>query len=151
VPTLYLICGLPGAGKTTLAKELETGLPALRLCPDEWIMDIYGPMASRRTIDDARDPVENALWKLAAQSLSLGVDVILEYGFWAKVEREDYRARAESLGAKVVLRFVDAPPEELWRRIEVRNHDLPPSFRNHRRELDDWLKVFQPPSEDEFR
>jgi predicted kinase len=33
--TLFLICGLPGAGKTTLAKEIELARPALRLCPDE--------------------------------------------------------------------------------------------------------------------
>jgi hypothetical protein len=34
--TLYLVVGLPGAGKTTRARELEATLPALRLTPDEW-------------------------------------------------------------------------------------------------------------------
>jgi adenylylsulfate kinase-like enzyme len=33
---VYLIVGLPGAGKTTHAKELEISAPALRLTPDEW-------------------------------------------------------------------------------------------------------------------
>jgi predicted kinase len=148
---LVLICGLPGAGKTTLAKQLEVQMPALRLCPDEWIMDIYGPEIDRRTLDAARDPVESTLWKLAVRALTLGLDVILEYGLWARIEREDYRSRAEALGAKVELHFVDAPPEELWRRIETRNAELPPSYRNHRHELAGWLKVFQPPTPDEFR
>lgn len=33
---LILICGLPGSGKTTLAKSLAGSRSALRLCPDEW-------------------------------------------------------------------------------------------------------------------
>ena len=33
MPMLHLICGLPCAGKTTLAKQLERDVPALRLCP----------------------------------------------------------------------------------------------------------------------
>ena len=37
---LVLICGLPGAGKTTLAKRLEHELRAVRLCPDEWKHDL---------------------------------------------------------------------------------------------------------------
>jgi len=32
---LHLICGLPGSGKTTLAKKLEREHTAIRLCPDE--------------------------------------------------------------------------------------------------------------------
>ena len=123
----------------------------MRLCPDEWILGIYGPDIDRATFDAARDPVEVALWKLAERALTLGLDVIVEYGFWSREEREFFRTRAETVGATVDLRFVDAPPDELWRRIEERNKDLPPAYRNHREELDAWLKVFQPPTEDEFR
>ena len=37
---LVVICGLPGAGKTTLARELEVSLPAVRLGGDEWMTDL---------------------------------------------------------------------------------------------------------------
>jgi predicted kinase len=44
-PRLILLCGLPGSGKTTLAKELESRLHAVRFCPDEWLaalsLDLY--------------------------------------------------------------------------------------------------------------
>ena len=45
--TLFLICGLPGAGKTTLAKQLERERPALRLTPDEWI----APLLADASVD----------------------------------------------------------------------------------------------------
>jgi predicted kinase len=36
VPKLLLFCGLPGSGKTTIAKELEKTTGAVRLNVDEW-------------------------------------------------------------------------------------------------------------------
>jgi predicted kinase len=34
---LVIVCGLPGAGKTTLARKLERQPRAIRHCPDEWM------------------------------------------------------------------------------------------------------------------
>ena len=34
---LIIVCGLPGSGKTTHARQLQVGLCAIRLCPDEWM------------------------------------------------------------------------------------------------------------------
>ena len=46
---LILMCGLPGAGKTTRAVELAARLPAVRLSPDEWLtglgLDLFGPVS----------------------------------------------------------------------------------------------------------
>lgn len=95
--------------------------------------------------------METALWKLAERAITLGVDVVVEYGFWAREERDSFRRKAETVGAKVILHFVNAPVEELWRRIEARNRSLPPAYQNARSEIEGWLKVFQPPEPDEFR
>jgi shikimate kinase len=35
---LVVITGLPGSGKTTLATELARSMPAVRMCPDDWMM-----------------------------------------------------------------------------------------------------------------
>ena len=40
--TLFMLMGLPGSGKTTLARRLERERPALVLSPDVWMSRIVG-------------------------------------------------------------------------------------------------------------
>jgi hypothetical protein len=97
--TLHLMVGLPCSGKTTLAKQIEQERNALRLTPDEWISRLFGAI-SGDSLDAVRDPAEAVLWDLAARVLVLGVDVILDFGFWTRGEREEFHARAARLGAQ---------------------------------------------------
>ncbi|SCE02364.1 hypothetical protein GA0115246_109559, partial [Streptomyces sp. SolWspMP-sol7th] len=39
---LFLLVGLPGAGKTTRARRLAEEHGALRLTPDEWMLPLFG-------------------------------------------------------------------------------------------------------------
>ncbi|SDH51216.1 hypothetical protein SAMN05216553_12556 [Lentzea fradiae] len=117
VPRLILLCGLPCAGKTTLAKRLEREVPAVRLCPDEWISDLGVDL-----FDEAfRDRLERRFRRLARDLLLLGQDVVLEFGFWSRAERDELRDMARALGVPVQLRFLDVPFDELVRRLDVRN------------------------------
>lgn len=42
VATMFLMVGLPGAGKTTRANELAAAHRALRLTPDHWMIPLFG-------------------------------------------------------------------------------------------------------------
>jgi len=151
-PTLFLMVGLPGAGKTTLAKKLEIERPALRLTPDEWIPVLYGENLSQEKLDSVRDPVEAMQWQIAAAALRLGVDVMLDFGLWSRRERDDFRARAAALGAKAEICFLDAPHAELSARLAARNANLPPgTFHVSQEQLDLWWSWFQPPTADELQ
>jgi len=149
--TLFLICGLPGAGKTTLAKQLEVSVPALRLSPDEWIARLLTDINDIPERDRLREPVQELLWELAKRTLMLGGDVILEFGFWSREERARYRSEAEALGARVELRYLDVPRDELWARLSKRNANLPPgTFAVTEEDLDLWLTWFELVTDDEF-
>ena len=152
MPTLYLLCGLPGSGKTTLAKKLEAERPALRLTPDEWIPPLFGSELDQEVLDGARDPVESVQWRVAARVLSLGVDVILDWGFWSRRERDDYRTRAAALGADTRVCFLDVPRDVLLARLTARNANLPPAtFHVSEAQLDLWLSWFESPTADELQ
>jgi len=113
---LVLICGLPGSGKTRLAKRLALELRAVRLSPDEWKhalgIDYYD--------EQARVRLEDRLWQLARELLTLGHTVVMENGFWTR--------------------------EELWRRLELRNKAAEPgTVPIERSDLDRWAAQFEPP------
>ena len=139
---LILTCGLPGAGKTTLARELAAERAAVRLTKDEWQWDLGSSPWDR----DLGEKLEGRLVSLTQELLGHGLDVILDFGLWARAERDELRTMARRIGVGVELHYLDVPPEELWRRIEARNATPPwdgePIGRSH---LDDWLTVFQAP------
>ena len=149
--TLFLICGLPGAGKTTLAKQLEQEKQALRLCPDEWVAPLLKDASDQVELDRLRSPIESVQWEVAKRVLSLGVNVILENGFWSQDERSSYRLQAEALGAKVALRFRKVSRGELWTRLSKRNATLPPgTFVVTKKQLDLWWSWFEVPTIEEL-
>jgi predicted kinase len=139
---LILTCGLPGAGKTTLAVELASVRGAVRLTKDEWQWALGSSPWDRV----AGERIERELWRLAQEILGLGLSVVLDFGLWARVERDEMRTVARSLGVGVELHFLDAPIDELWRRIEVRNSAAPwVSEPIGRADLDAWLAAFEAP------
>jgi len=149
--TLFLMCGLPGSGKTTLARQLERDRDALRLTPDEWIERLSGTDLTLPTLDWWRDPVETVQWMVAERALSLGVNVILDFGFWTRSEREEFRSRATALGARTEVLFLDVPRPVLSARLAARNADLPPyTFHVTEAQLDLWWSLFEPPTPDEL-
>lgn len=145
--TLHILCGLPCTGKTTLALQLERELPALRLCPDEWMSRIVGD-----GYDTLRRDAVNALQlDLAVRVLRLGSNVVLESGFWTRAERDEARAGARSAGAETRLHFLDAPLAELQRRALVRNADLPPhTFAVTPEDLAAWYDQIERPDAGEL-
>ncbi|MGH9225223.1 MAG: AAA family ATPase [Acidimicrobiales bacterium] len=139
---LILTCGLPGAGKTTLATQLSAERSAVRLTKDEWLWALGSSPWDR----SAGEKIESELWRLAREILSLGMSVVLDFGLWARVERDEMRTVARGLGVGVELHFLDVPTDELWRRIEARSTTPPWNIEPiGRADLDEWRATFQAP------
>ena len=149
--TLHLMVGLPCSGKTTLAKKLEHERSALRLTPDEWQIGLFGQDAKEPEHDARHSLIETMLWNIASRVLELGTNVILDFGFWAREEREDYRLRAKRLGASSEAHFLDVPEEELLRRLAVRNSQpSQESFHISEESMKLWIEFFQKPTPEEL-
>jgi len=61
--------------------------------------------------------LEHELWQLAQETLRLGLGVVLDFGLWARTERDEMRSVARGLGVGVELHYLDVPSNELWRRM----------------------------------
>jgi len=142
-PRLIIVCGLPGSGKTTLAKELEGRLRAIRFSPDEWMdalsLDVYD--------EERRGKIEALQWKFGQELLALGLTVIIEWGTWGRSERDTLRLGARALGAAVELHYLAAPADVLFDRIQRRRLENPPIERDA---LTRWSEIFQVPTPEEM-
>lgn len=148
---LHLMVGLPGAGKSTQARQLAEQSGALRLTPDEWHVRLFGQDATDPEHDRRHDMVEVLMWEVASTVLARGVDVILDFGFWSRAERTDFRARAAALGAATMVHYAEAPFDELLARIAQRNTELPPgAFVITADQMRQWATRFEPPRPDEL-
>jgi predicted kinase len=139
-----LLCGLPAAGKTTLARQLADAYGAVRLNPDEW--------ESALDVDPFDEGfqarLEAEFWELTQRLLVLGTSVVLEWGFWARSERDEKREAARTLGVAVELRFLDAPYEELVKRVVTRH--AAGGIAITEGHMERYRDGFQPPTKEEL-
>jgi len=149
--TLHLMVGLPCSGKTTLARVLERKHSALRLTPDEWQVRLFGQDAADPQHDARHSLIESLQWEVAERALALGTCVILDFGFWAREEREDYRSRAQRLGASSEVHFLDVPSDELLRRLAQRNAQPGLAFHIPEEMMGPWIERFERPDPDELQ
>ncbi len=149
MPAIFLLCGLPASGKTTRARRLEAGRPAPRFTEDEWVTHLCAPEDVHD--DGKRDAVKDLQWTVAVRAVRLGLDVVLDWGVWARSERDHYRARAARDGDRLRLVYLDVSREEFSRRLAARN-TAPLSDTLHLIEemLVRYWSVFQPPTADEL-
>jgi predicted kinase len=140
--TLLLMVGLPGAGKTTRARELATAHRALRLTPDEWMIPLFGePMA-----DGKRDVLEGRLILVALQALRLGTSVVLDFGLWSRDERSALRWLATSAGASCQVVYLPVDKDVQRARIAHRQATAPhQTFPMTEADIDGWREQFQVP------
>jgi predicted kinase len=145
--TLYLMVGLPGAGKTTRARELERERGALRLTPDEWMLPLFGE--SDR--NGARDVLEGRFVWLARRALAAGTDVVLDFGLWGRDERSALRALATEAGAACVLVWLPVDERTQRQRVLARfDREPEDTFAMTDDDLVRYREVFEPPTDDEF-
>ena len=152
--TIYLIVGLPGAGKTTRAKELEVSESALRLTPDDWQMAVFhldGPTRWRsHERAGQRDQIEGKLVEVGMRAAGLGIDVVLDFGLWSKDERSALRWLAASLGVRAQVVYLPVDLEEQRRRIDDRYRSRSGHFQLSDAELEQWQVQFQAPDHEEL-
>lgn len=115
-PRLYLVCGLPGAGKTTRSQQLVERVAAIHLCADEWVLGLGMSLVDF----EFRVRLQGCLLAHAGNLLRAKSSVVVEFGSWSAAERETIRRVAVRERATAELHFLKAPLDELVRRVRKR-------------------------------
>ena len=144
VGKVILICGLPGSGKTTLAKQLELEQNAIRFCPDEWLQELGISLWDA----DARSKLEQRFWRLSQDIALCGGTAILENGFWGKAERDGYLQTARERGFNIELRVLFVTKGETQKRLAARGMEGDELILN--KKLDEYYELFELPTDEEL-
>lgn len=144
-PIAYLLCGLPGTGKTTYAKKLEErGITRLTL--DEEVFKRYGRNFSPKELIPNQDAVKTDFKRMTAGEIAAGHSVVVDSGFWKKTDRDEYKQLITNAGGIWKLVYFDAGTETLQTRLAERN--LTDAETEHvitADMLDSFIAQFEPP------
>jgi predicted kinase len=135
--------GLPGAGKTTVARELARSHHALRLTPDEWHLPLFGESL---TAEDKRDVLGGRLITVAMRTLGLGTSVVLDFGLWGRDERSALRWLADQTGLACQVVYLPVELGVQLARIAPRQAETPhETFPMPEADILTWRDQFQAP------
>lgn len=141
--TMFLMVGLPGAGKTTVAQELAMSQRALRLTPDEWHRPLFGESL---TADGKRDILEGRLITVALRALRLGINVVLDFGLWSRDERSALRWLADEAEVLCQVMYLPVELDVQLARVAHRQATAPDeTFPMPEADIISWRNQFQAP------
>ena len=146
---VVMMCGVAGAGKTTLAKQLEAA-GYLRLSIDEEVWRQYGrygvdyPASAYAAYSAA---VEGQLQAQLVKAIQEHRPVVIDFSFWSRKKRDAYRRRITDAGGQVRLIYLKASPECLRRRLRLRSlrRDANAAFEITDTILNGYLQDFEAP------
>ena len=92
-----------------------------------------------------------ALLVVALRALQGGINVILDFGLWARDERSALAWLAESVGARASVVYMEVDEQTQLERVSSRHRSAPDAeYRMSQEELATWRAFFQVPTEDEL-
>jgi predicted kinase len=146
-PTLHLLMGLPGSGKTTLGKVLESLTGAVYLSSDESRLALFKkPCFSQEEHDMLYATLDHNVEHL----LRAGYDVIYDANLNRRHHRQEKYDLAEKFGANAKLWFVEVNPEVARkRRIAEQGPRLVPQGESSARMFDRVANLIEMPENTE--
>jgi len=116
---IILICGKLCSGKSIYAEKLKNNHSVI-LSTDKLMRDVF---AHERCLEHfsklAR--AQSYLYDLAECLLDVGVDVVLDFGFWKQSDRAFAKSRFSAKGHNVELHFTDVDDATRAQWIKARN------------------------------
>jgi predicted kinase len=144
--TLYILCGIPYAGKSTLTKELAKRY-GFKITSMDDIMEEKKMDSGTMTQDDWNEAYSEGYERLK-KNLKEGYSTILDLGNLKRSERNTARSIAESLGVSHQLIYINTPVEKIMKR-RLRNQETKERGHLEEASMKRALDMFQEPTEDE--
>ena len=148
-----LICGKICSGKSFLAEKLKREYSAIVLSVDEITLGVLDGCPGNNH-DDITERIQKYLLKKSIEIISVGVNIILDWGFWTKTKRNDIKEYYKTNGVEHVMYYIDISNEKLEQNTALRNKDVLRGKTSAFYVDEDLAKkcndLFEPPNIDEY-
>ncbi len=117
---VIMTCGRICSGKSTYAEKLRVKEKAVILSVDEITLALFERNIGEKH-DEYVEKAENYLFNKSLEIIDTGINVILDWGFWTKAERDFAKEFYRSHSVENEFHYIDISNEEWKKRIEKRN------------------------------
>lgn len=151
---IIAICGKICCGKSYYAKQIKEQENAVILSIDEVTYDLIDNEQGE-LYDVFAERVNKYLMKKAVEIVKAGCNVILDWGFWTKAERQETTKYFNQFGIDVKWHYVDIEQSHWQQLIEERNAKIQKGnggsdFYVDEGLLNKLLSKFEEPTRDEM-
>lgn len=115
---IIALCGKICSGKSTCARKLSIELTAVILNSDELTLAI--PFEHNVVYPIIRD----YLFRKAVEIVRAGANVVLDFGFWSRADREHVKSLCSEAGVALEWKYISVTDEEWKRNIAARNEQV---------------------------
>ncbi len=146
-PTVYLLCGLPGSGKSTWSEKFVGENPnTVWYKLDKEFFKKHKSSFYGDKFQEYEDEIKKEILEKVKQDIAGNKDVILDYGFWKKADREEYKRIVTDLGAESKLLYFKCEKGILLERLNKRNsQDLTHEHKIDEKMFEVFLAKFEEP------
>ena len=120
---VYILCGKICSGKSTYSQKLRKSQKAVILSVDDITLTLLGQNGGD-TLDIYVEKLEQYFSQKSVEIIETGINVILDWGFWTKAERDFAKEFYNSHGIEYEFHYISINDEEWYRRLDKRNNDV---------------------------
>ena len=144
--TLYLMCGMPFSGKTTLGQSIAQYLDVPYISLDE-INEARGLFGGDGIPVEEWEKTHSLAMQQLAKLIKIGVEIILDDTNCFRWLRDRFRDFASQYGYQTVIIFLDIPLSKIWHRIE-KNDRSQTRHRVKKSIVREMAQTFEPPDDE---
>jgi predicted kinase len=143
---VIFMCGPSGAGKSTYAQRLEeAGMVRLSFDAEAWKRGIFVvPFPP-----GVREEIEERLRTRLLELVSEGTDVVLDFSFWSRQMRDDYRRLLDPTGVVPETVYLATDRATVLDRVRGRRTSHPDDYMLDEDLAAYYFDHFEPPTPDE--
>ena len=120
---VFILCGKICSGKSTYSQKLRKDKKAVILSVDDITLTLLGQNGGD-TLDVYVEKLEQYFFQKSVEIVETGINVVLDWGFWTKSERDFAKQFYGSRGIEYEFHYISINDEEWYRRLDKRNKDV---------------------------